>query len=182
MTKTKYTPKEIAESEIKFSIPLYQRLFEWKKPQIEQLLYDLITSFQKKPEEPYYIGMLTVYENNTVLDLVDGQQRFTVMMLMGIAFNNDSWKNFICIKEQTRLNFFARNNDKEYLEKKVLGRISEQTYTNKKMNDAISIIETFVLELEQEKKEKFIQFVFEKMTFFISYLHETSNNAYLPYR
>ncbi|HAH54374.1 MAG TPA: hypothetical protein DCM02_03580 [Flavobacterium sp.] len=176
MNKTKYTPIEIAESEINFSIPLYQRLFEWEKPQIEQLLNDLLTSFQKNPEEPYYIGMLTVYKNNNVLDLVDGQQRFTVMMLMGIAFNNDNWKNFVSnnnTEQQTRLKFFARKNDADFLKNKILSIESTENYVNKKMNKAIDIIESFVSKFGQKEKEYFVQYVFEKMTFFISYLPET---------
>ncbi|MEI7505157.1 MAG: DUF262 domain-containing protein, partial [Paludibacter sp.] len=78
----KYTPATIALSNTVFSIPLYQRLFEWEKPQITQLLNDLYDGFEQKPNEPYYIGMLTAHNN----DLVDGQQRFTVLMLMAIAF------------------------------------------------------------------------------------------------
>lgn len=29
MEKNRYTPEEIAKSNLRFSIPLYQRLFEW---------------------------------------------------------------------------------------------------------------------------------------------------------
>ena len=47
MNETKYTPSKIVEQNIQFSIPIYQRLFEWGKPQIEQLLNDLNASFEK---------------------------------------------------------------------------------------------------------------------------------------
>ena len=45
MINNKYTPKEIAESSLLFSIPLYQRLFEWERDQIEKLLNDLKLHF-----------------------------------------------------------------------------------------------------------------------------------------
>ena len=46
--------------------------------------------FTEKAAVPYYIGALScVYQNNRY-DLIDGQQRMTVMALIGIAFNNYS--------------------------------------------------------------------------------------------
>lgn len=179
MCKTRYTPKEIAaDDKMLFSIPLYQRLFEWEKPQIEQLLKDLRDSFSVNPEKPYYVGMLTVYANKqrgNVLDLVDGQQRFTVMMLMAIAFKeiNDDWLKFLKINDAIRLSFFARKKDEEFILLKIADS-AESKYTNKKMENAIRLITDFI-ESEQGwvgKKEAFANYVFEKMTFFISTLPE----------
>lgn len=39
--KQAYTPRKIVDSGLFFSIPLYQRLFEWGEDQIIQLLDDL---------------------------------------------------------------------------------------------------------------------------------------------
>ena len=77
---------------------------------------DLYQSYTKDNTKPYYIGMLTVYEDNGVYVLVDGQQRFTVLMLMGIVFKTECWKKF---STEDRLNFFARKNDEEYLKNKI---------------------------------------------------------------
>ena len=43
MSNNNYTPKSIADlgGQMKFSIPLYQRLFEWGEVQVEKLLNDL---------------------------------------------------------------------------------------------------------------------------------------------
>ena len=91
--ENKYTPSSIEDQ--KFSIPLYQRLFEWTEKQINQLLNDLFSSYSQNKTQPYYIGMLTVYKDSKGLYvLVDGQQRFTVLMLMGIAFNTEVWNKF----------------------------------------------------------------------------------------
>ena len=73
---TRLTPEKIAGTDNVYSIPIYQRLFEWDKPRITQLLDDMYRTFIKSPETPYYIGMLTSNDNN---ELIDGQQRFTVM-------------------------------------------------------------------------------------------------------
>ncbi len=108
-TDNKYTPKTISESALKFSIPLYQRLFEWDELQIKQLLVDLHTSYAKNTDEPYYIGLLTVYKkrDEESISLVDGQQRFTVLTLMAIAFENLSWKNFFYVVVSIWIIFYS---------------------------------------------------------------------------
>jgi len=175
--KTKYTPALVAEDKkLHFSIPLYQRLFEWQEPQIIQLLNDLKAASKKTPEQPYYIGMLTAYkkeDGKQDFDLVDGQQRFTVLMLMGIVFK---WNDFLCldgnihslIGNNLRLSFFARAKDGQYINYKIKG-VDSGGYTNAKMEAGIKCIENFV-DMLNDEKAKFINYVFEKLTFFISYL------------
>ena len=41
----RYTPESISNTKDIFSIPIYQRLFEWDEPRITQLLYDLKKSY-----------------------------------------------------------------------------------------------------------------------------------------
>jgi hypothetical protein len=163
----KYTPATIALSKTVFSIPLYQRLFEWEKPQITQLLNDLYEGFNQKPNEPYYIGMLTAHNN----DLVDGQQRFTVLMLMAIAFNWDQEfhnLNTTCDeKNEPRLTFFARKKDENYLMAKLNG-VELPEYKNAKMEAGIECITDFIKNLD--KKDEFKNYVFNQLTFFISEL------------
>lgn len=45
--KQAYTPRKIVDSGLFFSIPLYQRLFEWGEDQIIQLLDDLYSSYKR---------------------------------------------------------------------------------------------------------------------------------------
>lgn len=168
MSNNKYTPETIACGTTTFSIPLYQRLFEWDKEQITQLLNDLYSGFDHKRDEPYYIGMLTTHKN----DLVDGQQRFTVLMLMAIAFKsgNNKWGDFLNLKDggRIRLLFYARKNDEKYLLAKVNDEKSID-YKNANMESGIKCITDFVDKLE--KREEFINYVFCQLTFFISELH-----------
>lgn len=163
----KYTPATIALSKTAFSIPLYQRLFEWEVPQITQLLNDLYEGFKQKPNEPYYIGMLTAHKN----DLVDGQQRFSVLMLMAIAFNWDKKFHILIVtdekKIEPRLTFFARKKDENYLMAKLNDKVIPE-YKNAKMETGIQCITDFVKNID--KKDEFKNYVFNQLTFFISEL------------
>lgn len=167
MDDNKYTPKTIDKS---FIIPLYQRLFEWEDVQVLQLLNDLYSSYKKAPENPYYIGMLTAFKANGEerYSLVDGQQRFTVLILVGIVFG---WKEFLTDADnKLRLSFFARKNDEKFLN--TLIEKSNSEYENRKMKAGIECIRNF---MEDKKDEEFQKFVFEQTTFFVSILPETYN-------
>jgi hypothetical protein len=171
MTQNKYTPETLDKS---FIIPLYQRLFEWEDVQVLQLLHDLYSSYKKAPESPYYIGMLTAFKGNGEerYSLVDGQQRFTVLTLMGIVFG---WKAFLTVGDNLRLSFFARKNDEEYLKCLVTlpNDVQPLGYENKKMKAAIACIEKFINGKEDVKI--FQKYVFEQTTFFVSELPDTYN-------
>lgn len=141
MTKIKqaYTPRKIVDSGLFFSIPLYQRLFEWGEDQIIQLLDDLYSSYKRDKESAYYIGMLTVKRTESSIELVDGQQRFTAMILLGIHFK---WNDFLYLSTEhdniLRLQFTAREEDKKYLEAKIKG--IECSFLNEKMENGLNYI------------------------------------------
>lgn len=126
----RYTPESISNTKDIFSIPIYQRLFEWDEPRITQLLYDLKKSYLNTIQhpKPYYIGMLTSNGNN---ELVDGQQRFTVMMLLGIVMVNyySKWNQFLKVNDGLRLFFPSRTDDNKYLKDLMLDAKSS-TYDN----------------------------------------------------
>ena len=87
--ENKYTPELIATSQFKFSIPLYQRLFAWKKKEVTKLLFDLKEHFAKMPaDEPYYLGMLTCIDmkNRSVCE----EMRTTLDFLIEIEFFSKS--------------------------------------------------------------------------------------------
>ena len=168
----KYTPATIGDW--LFEIPLYQRLFEWTENEIELLLSDLYDSYSKAKvsndfNRPYYIGMLTVYQGEKQrLDLVDGQQRFTVMTLIAIArgWEDFYWSNGI---DDLRLTFFAREPDEEYVKylcKK--GLAPANGYVNAKMEHGIKCIENFFAGKNDEDQLAFDKYVKENMTFFIT--------------
>ena len=89
------TPKIITLSELfkkSLSIPLYQRPYRWGEKEVAQLLNDILHHQHKKE---YRLGTLVIHQNiNAIdaqiktLDIVDGQQRFLTLSLIGIAIHS----------------------------------------------------------------------------------------------
>ncbi len=195
-SKTKYTPKDIIDQ--KFSIPLYQRLFAWRTKEVKKLLCDLKEHFDserfRKEHNPYYLGMLTTIEHGGYIDLIDGQQRFTVMLLFAITFKYlPEWNLFL--DHGKRLKLVARSEDEEYLSTvaedndyclHLINGGSSYKYENVYMKNALICINEF---LEKEFKDidernEYALNIYNYLTFFISelpshYLKEaTSLNKY----
>lgn len=167
MENNDFTPKKIIDDNICCSIPLYQRLFEWKEEQIEKFLCDILSQYKKDKSLPYHIGMLTAYRNGDTLDLVDGQQRFTLITLMAIALG---WKEFVVLPNSSdlRLTFFARPKDQLYLHDKI--NSSAPVAINRRMDNAINCITRFFLTESFESGDyrvAFENYIFNNLTFFI---------------
>lgn len=174
MDTKRYTPKLLVDENLEFSIPLYQRLFTWGEEQVRGLLSDLKDHFDKPASDtPYYLGMLSCIKKDGRYELIDGQQRFTVMMLMGIVLKKDfpAWECFLA--NGKRVHFAARSKDRAYLESRVAGEVSS-SQANAKMEEAIRVIERFMDdkdEFQNEKQKKdFAQDVFSRMSFYFSEL------------
>lgn len=77
-----------------FIIPIYQRLYSWKKEQCEQLWDDIIKIGGNDKMNGHFIGsILYVRDDNThssPLLIIDGQQRLTTITLLLIALRNHS--------------------------------------------------------------------------------------------
>ncbi len=75
-----------------FVIPIYQRLYSWKKEQCEQLWDDIIKIGGDDKMDGHFIGsILYVRDGNThssPLLIIDGQQRLTTITLLLIALRN----------------------------------------------------------------------------------------------
>lgn len=171
----RYTPERIASGNEHFVIPIYQRLFEWDSKNVSILLNDLYHSFKISPNEEYYIGLLTSTADG---DLVDGQQRFTVMSLLACIFHeigkDDSWGRFIGT-DCNRLEFRSRSNDAEYLKGIFNDGFDEhqtEGYINHKMRNALLTIKNFIADIKSKAGEteasEFIDYVFHNLSFFIS--------------
>ena len=197
MNKNRYTPKDIVEQ--KFSIPLYQRLFSWTPKEVRKLLSDLKEHFDserfKVEKNAYYLGMFTAIEREGYIDLIDGQQRFTVMILMAIAFKHiPEWNSFLNAGE--RLKLIARSEDENYLRNLAnddnlsnhleIGN-SYYNYENLYMKNALLCINDYIEEVfgdDEKAKDIYALNIYNHLTFFISelpfhYLKEaTSLNKY----
>ncbi|WQU80143.1 DUF262 and DUF1524 domain-containing protein [Helicobacter pylori] len=75
-----------------FVIPIYQRVYSWKKEQCEQLWDDIIKIGGNDKMNGHFIGsILYVLDGNTPsspLLIIDGQQRLTTIMLLFIALRD----------------------------------------------------------------------------------------------
>ncbi len=75
-----------------FVIPIYQRLYSWKKEQCEQLWDDIIKIGGNDKMNGHFIGsILYVLDGSTPsspLLIIDGQQRLTTITLLLIALRN----------------------------------------------------------------------------------------------
>lgn len=183
------TPSEIVRKNVLFRIPLYQRLFAWREPEVRQLMQDLHSHFSKPEIKPYYIGMITVVRQGDRLDLIDGQQRTTVLMLLAIGFmltlteseSKDNWLKFF--NGSDRVFFNGRSQDREFLRSLADGKYSD--YRNTAMEDALTLIQNYLMkEYNDNSRKVFADAVFKKLTVFVTELPDhyvknpTSLNEY----
>lgn len=173
MNTYRYTPEKIVEEKLIFSIPLYQRLFSWGEEQVKGLLYDLKNHFDPDLDNgtPYYLGMLSCIKSGNHYDLIDGQQRFTVMILLAIVLRNyyEKWNGFL--DGGKRLRFMSRTKDNEY-QTAVINRQVEILDPNRKMEDGKKIIFDFMVSQfsSDDMRESFAKSAYTRMSFFFSEL------------
>lgn len=173
MNTYRYTPEKIVEEKLYFTIPLYQRLFSWGEEQVKGLLFDLMNHFVSDINNgtPYYLGMLSCIKSGNHYDLIDGQQRFTMMSLLAIVLRNyyNGWDSFL--DEGERLRFIARTKDNEYLTA-VIHRQDEILNPNQKMKEGIKLISDFMVSQFSSDglRETFAKNVYRRMSFFFSEL------------
>ncbi|MCQ2927556.1 DUF262 and DUF1524 domain-containing protein [Helicobacter pylori] len=89
-----------------FVIPIYQRLYSWKKEQCEQLWDDIIKIGGNDKMNGHFIGsILYVRDDNThssPLLIIDGQQRLTTITLLFIALRNHLSEEVEILKKFSR--------------------------------------------------------------------------------
>lgn len=104
-----------------YKIPNYQRQYSWTNDQLDALWDDLYDAYNNKTvnNECYFLGSIVYVNNgNGYLELIDGQQRITTLMIM----MNVLLKDFSNINSNTDEIFVA---DKEKIQNCIL-------YNNKK--------------------------------------------------
>lgn len=183
------TPQSIVDEKIRFRIPLYQRLFTWGERQVRQLMEDLHVHFGKPIKKAYYLGMITVVRQSERLDLIDGQQRTTVLMLLAIGLMRtlpdseikQNWNNLF--DSSKRVFFNGRSDDREFLLSLAEGK--QSTYKNLNMEEGLSCIESYLNKnFDESRLIQFASDVFNYLTLFVTELPDhyvknpTSLNEY----
>src|SRR3989344_2635891 len=103
------TIMQLFEGSSYYQVPDYQRPYAWDNEQVEQLWEDIFTAFQENMDE-YFLGSIILTDNKQnqkALDIVDGQQRLTTLMIL-----------FCCLRD---LHFKDINDPVK--KNKILGRI-----------------------------------------------------------
>lgn len=108
------TIAQLFGGEYKFIVPLYQRNFAWGEAEITQLLQDLYENY--KLDKQYFVGSI-IYINRTnqegrKLEIIDGQQRLTVLTLLINVMGRKLLPNLFA----SRLEYDSRDEVCQYLE------------------------------------------------------------------
>lgn len=82
-----------------FKIPDYQRPYVWDIEKIEVLFKDLKDFYQNQENEShYYMGTILFHKKDDTLNIIDGQQRITTLLLIDYALNKS--KSLLVEKEE----------------------------------------------------------------------------------
>ena len=75
----------------RFVIPVYQRNYDWKREQCQQLFDDILGIITRK-QDTYFIGSIVSIHNDDSKDreyvIIDGQQRITTLSILLLAIHN----------------------------------------------------------------------------------------------
>ncbi len=114
----------LSQANTQFIIPVYQRNYDWKKEQCQQLIDDILNTGKDHGISSHFIGSIVtifddVYSSSSVKELtvIDGQQRLTTITLVYIALLNLARKqNNIMLEEEITetylINKFAADPEK----------------------------------------------------------------------
>lgn len=189
------------------SIPAYQRDFVWEQPLIQSYVENLYEAFESS--ESYFTGSMVFYKNRDTYEIVDGQQRITVLYciigeIIKYLGENDLSKDdaptqkgkYIFNSNTSKLGdkkFLLTHRNKEIeicLQKIGLGEIVEQidgetpSVLLKNLINCDNIINEFVREkLEKKGIEglfKFFQYILQKVNI-IHFLANDISDALLIY-
>ena len=171
-----------------FEIPPYQRLYEWEKDEIETLLDDIKTAYDKDKDKQYFIGNITTSKNGDRFVLIDGQQRLTTLWFVGFYLaskNCGEWKEFISQGEKLRIAMPIRDNEEKAL-KELANNIAENLSqsllgkdVHQKIISAFDCIEKWFAGENGIDLNAFAKFIYEEVCFvFVELAQNTDLNRF----
>ena len=166
------TLNDIINNNYYFNIPIYQRLYVWGKEQVQTLLCDIWEAC-KDEKEVFYLGGTLVIDRSfqhdlgrdRLFDLIDGQQRFTTLWLIAIAWKRslseyrfeESEKGY-----KHRIKFAIRPKVQRFFHGEFIGETVNYSETIQ-LQDALKEIRDFPNNRKQDGEEIDLQ----KLTIFI---------------
>lgn len=170
---------DIIKTSQQYNIPRYQRLFVWQNEQVNTLLEDLHEAFLAE-KLLFYLGGILIVKNKkeeSVFDLIDGQQRFTTLWLLSIELGNDLTP-FTHLEDKLRLKFSIRKEAREYFENALKNeaaldelKISSTNTSLHRIINARTLIRKFIeqkLKSNNTQKKLFASFIREKVKLIVS--------------
>lgn len=160
------TLEQVVKKGYFFSIPIYQRLYVWGKEQIETLLSDIWDAC-RNDKEVFYLGGTLVVERDGYFELIDGQQRFTTLWLISLAWqeaNALSGYRYVEMDEglRHRIGFAIRPQVKAFFDALV-----KQQHTSlpeaRQLEDALEIIEHFQVDGMKPDIEKLTSYIYDRV-------------------
>jgi len=165
-------------NENSYSIPLYQRNFAWTDVEISQLIIDVLDSIKEKRSE-YYIGTFVVSKNKSdkVYSIIDGQQRFTAIILIALAIQNE-YSLSTKYLEKINLYFLARKQSNETLKRlfTIVNNTNKSTTDElyRGYNETVIAIKEHIgsSDYSDISIEDFYEYLFDNVKIFISEMPE----------
>lgn len=169
-----------------YQIPSYQRPYSWDSERVEALWDDIYSAFDDSVEE-YFLGsiILTRNANNKTLDVVDGQQRMTTLMILFCVLRDLHYKNVADVMKKNmvlgrikhsetnvdRLKLRTQYQNQNKFEQEIISGINFEIKPTKAIEDDKFLNSAYVfkkkvlclLEQNQEKFEKFIDYLLERV-------------------
>ena len=137
-----------------YEIPNYQRPYNWKTEQLEELWEDLEDSFKSDKKENYYLGSIIGIKNSKKIEIVDGQQRLTTILILFYVIKKITGKNdldkYIYYNDKDKKLRFETGNGNDGIFNNIFER--EKWYSYIKQMDEIQKIST-----KKARKEKLKQ-------------------------
>ena len=149
----------LSNTKIQFVVPIYQRNYDWKIAQCEELLNDILVA--EKNNVTHFVGSIVyiydgIHGSREVRELViiDGQQRLTTINILYVALYRFAKENNMPQKEEI-YNVFLTN---QYIEDASCKLKLKQTDSNAKAFQAIIDEKEEQLEKYSNVKENFYYF------------------------
>jgi len=178
------TIMELFDGSSYYQIPSYQRPYAWEDEQVEQLWEDTLAAFEEGMDE-YFLGsiILTTNKNNPkALDVIDGQQRLTTLMILFCVLrdihyskvSDERKKNKILFRIKNmethnhRLTFRTQQHNQNYFEQEIIKSINfGKSHTKHELKSNLFLNTAFVF---KEKIEKLKEEGEERLEKFTDYL------------
>ncbi len=158
-----------------FIIPCYQRPYTWSDEDVLKLFDDIKTAHDTDKKSNYFIGTVLTSLDNSIYELIDGQQRITTLMLIAIAFKSAKLVHplveLAALDNKPRLQFSIRDQvqhllgslaELENYQKPSSEQIESDFYLTR-IDAALTVLKQQVESLAENKREDLAEYIYSKV-------------------